>query len=126
MGLLLVVRVFVLVLRTSVFFTMRALFCLVGLFGGVDTLLGFALEDFGQKFPTVQEQVIVHLVEDVTILGVTASGIEVGEKGLEFFVKQGFGVIAGSNGVHRTSLSEGLYHHYNIPPPKFYAPHPKF
>jgi hypothetical protein len=34
---------------------------------------------------------IKHRVEDVTILGVIANGIEFGEKGLKFFVKQKFG-----------------------------------
>jgi hypothetical protein len=100
---------------------MRALFCLGSLFGGVDTLLGFALQDFGQEFPTVAKEVIVHIVEDVTISDVIAGGIGVGEKGLELFGKQGFGVIAGSDVVHRTSVSEGSPQ-YNIPPPKFYAP----
>jgi hypothetical protein len=101
---------------------MRTLFCRGGLFGGVDAVLDFALEDFGQEFPSVQEQVIVHIVEDVTALGVSSGGVEVGEKGLEFFVKQGFGFVAGSDGIHWTSLSEGLENHYNKPPPKFYAP----
>jgi hypothetical protein len=37
------------------------------------------------------------------------SVIEVGEKGLKFFVKQGFGFAAGRNGVHRTSVSKKFY-----------------
>jgi hypothetical protein len=96
---------------------MRTLFCLVG----GDTVLDFALEDFGQEFSTIQKEVIVQSVEDMSVLGFIASGIKVGEKGLEFFVKQGFGFGAGCNGVHLTSVSEGS-RHYNKPQPKFYAP----
>jgi hypothetical protein len=41
---------------------------------------------------------------------------------LESFVKQGFGFVAGSNGVHGTSVYEGLYHHYNNPSQIFMHP----
>jgi hypothetical protein len=41
--------------------------------------------------PNRCEEKVVHVIEKVTVLGVIASVIEVGEKGLEFFRKQGFG-----------------------------------
>jgi hypothetical protein len=46
------------------------------------------------ELPNRGEVKIVHIVEDVTVLCVLADVIEVGEKGLEFFVKQGFGFAA--------------------------------
>jgi hypothetical protein len=36
----------------------------------------------------------------VTILGVIANGIGFGEKGLKFFVKQGFGIGTGGDSKH--------------------------
>jgi hypothetical protein len=57
----------------------------------------------------------------VIVLGVIAGGIEVGEEGLEFFVKQGFDAVARGDGGHRTSVSKDLQHD-NKPMPNFYAP----
>jgi hypothetical protein len=100
---------------------MRTLFGGGGLFGGVDTVLKFLFKGFGGELPNRGEEKAVPTVEDVTVLGVIAGGIEVGEKVLKFFVEQGFGVVAGRNGIHRTSVSKGLLH-YNKPPPNFYTP----
>jgi hypothetical protein len=86
------------------FFYSETLFCLCGLFGGVDTVLYLALEDFGQEFSAVQKEVIVHVIKDKIILGVIAGIIGVGEESLELE----FGGVAGSDGEHRTSLSIGF------------------
>lgn len=72
-----------------------ALFYLIGLFGGVDTLLDFLFKCFGCKLLNRGEEKVVHIIEDVTILGVIVSGVKVGEKGLAFFEEQGFGFVAG-------------------------------
>ena len=79
---------------------MRTLFGSIGLFGGVDTFLDFLFKSFGGELPNRGEEKIVHIVEDVSVLGVIADGIEVGEQGLEFFKKQGFGFCAGSDRIH--------------------------
>lgn len=100
---------------------MGTLFGCRGLFGGVDTVLEFLFKGFGGKLPNRGEEKVVHVVEDVTVGCVIAGGIEVGEEGLKFFEKQGFGVVAGSDGGHGTSLSRVL-HHYNKSPTNFYAP----
>jgi hypothetical protein len=58
-------------------------------FGGGHSLLHFLFKDFGEKLSTVNEEKIVHLVEDVSVSvgsGI-ADGIEVGEKGLKAFME---------------------------------------
>ncbi|GHT41680.1 hypothetical protein FACS189443_3770 [Planctomycetales bacterium] len=59
-------------------------------FGGV-TVLDFLFKGFGCELPNRGEEKVVHIVENVTVRGVIADGIKVGEEGLEFFKKQGFG-----------------------------------
>ncbi|GHT26223.1 hypothetical protein FACS18942_03280 [Planctomycetales bacterium] len=45
------------------------------MFRGVGTFLGFALEDFGQEFPSVQREAIACIVGNVSAFGVIAGGI---------------------------------------------------
>jgi hypothetical protein len=63
--------------------------------------------DFGQQLPSVQKQIIVHIIEDVSFGGFIADGIDVIEKLPDFFEDKSVGFASGGDAVHWTSLSGG-------------------